>query len=139
MAGKLTGQELFDLIGSRVERFRACAPMTDEWRQIARALCVAEYEALSRIAERDEGYLTGKPPPPAGERKISSAHPAACSPEDSFQRRHRESPSPQQASERHTPMPKRPHAPDQIRGSFRREKSHEEKPTGLARLFANWA
>ena len=35
--------------------------MTDEWRQIARALCVAEYEALSRIAERDEGYLTGKP------------------------------------------------------------------------------
>jgi integrase len=69
MAGRLSDAELFDLIGPRIERFRAsgnltAAPMTDEWRQIARALCVAEYEALSRVAERDEGDFTGKPTHP---------------------------------------------------------------------------
>ncbi|MBL4930048.1 integrase [Tabrizicola sp. KVB23] len=69
MAGRLTDAELGALIGARVERFRAAGNLTaepgsDEWRQIARALCVAEYEALSRVAERDEGDFTGKPEHP---------------------------------------------------------------------------
>lgn len=69
MAGKLADAELAKLIGPRVERFRAAGNMTaepgsEEWRQIARALCVAEYEALSRVAERDEGDFTGKPEHP---------------------------------------------------------------------------
>lgn len=66
MAGKLSDEELSSLIGPRIERFRAAGNLTaqpgsDEWRQIARALCVAEYEALSRVAERDEGDFTGQP------------------------------------------------------------------------------
>lgn len=66
MAGRLSDDELFRLIGVRLERFRATGNLSaefgsDEWRQIARALCVAEYEALSRVAERDEGDFTGKP------------------------------------------------------------------------------
>lgn len=51
MAGKLNDVELAALIGPKIERFRAAGNLTaeagsDEWRQIARALCVAEYEAL---------------------------------------------------------------------------------------------
>lgn len=66
MAGRLTDAELSELIGARIERFRAAGNLTakvgtDEWRQIARALCVAEYEALSRVVERDEGDFTGSP------------------------------------------------------------------------------
>src|SRR5690606_6184847 len=66
MAGKLSDAELSDLIGGRIERFRAAGNLSaevgsDEWRQIARALCVAEYEALSRMVERDEGDFTGSP------------------------------------------------------------------------------
>lgn len=69
MAGKLTDQELVDLVGTRIERFRLqgnfdAATGSDEWRQIARSLCVAEYEALSRMAERDEGDVTGRPEHP---------------------------------------------------------------------------
>lgn len=69
MAGKLADADLAKLIGPRIERFRAAGNLTaepgsDEWRQIARALCVAEYEALSRVAERDEGDFTGKPEHP---------------------------------------------------------------------------
>jgi integrase len=69
MSGKLTDAELMNLIGARIERFRflgnvTAEPGSDEWRQIARALCVAEYEALSRVVERDEGDFTGKPSHP---------------------------------------------------------------------------
>lgn len=69
MAGKMSDDELATLIGPRIERFRAAGNLTaepgsDEWRQIARALCVAEYEALSRVAERDEGDFTGQPEHP---------------------------------------------------------------------------
>ena len=69
MAGRLSDLELVELIGPRIERFRAAGNLTaeagsDEWRQIARALCVAEYEALSRVVERDEGDFTGKPDHP---------------------------------------------------------------------------
>lgn len=69
MAGKLRDSELAELMGPKIERFRAAgnltaAPGSDEWRQIARALCVAEYEALARVVERDEGDYTGKPEHP---------------------------------------------------------------------------
>ena len=69
MAGRLSDADLSELIGARVERFRAAGNLTaqvgsDEWRQIARALCVAEYEALSRAVERDEGDFSGKPDHP---------------------------------------------------------------------------
>lgn len=69
MAGRLNDEELSGLIGSSIERFRRSGNLTakigsDEWRQIARALCAAEYEALSRVAERDEGDFTGKPQHP---------------------------------------------------------------------------
>jgi integrase len=82
MAGKLTDVELALLIGPRIERFREAGNLTaepgsDEWRQIARALCVAEYEALSRVAERDEGDFTGKPEHPL----IANAVPPEDQPE----------------------------------------------------------
>ena len=69
MAGKLADAELIEVIGARIERFRhlgnlTAEPGSDEWRQIARALCVAEYEALSRVVERDEGDFAGKPSHP---------------------------------------------------------------------------
>lgn len=69
MAGRLTDEELHALMGPKIERFRAAGNLTalpgsDEWRQIARALCVAEFEALSRVAERDEGDYTGRPEHP---------------------------------------------------------------------------
>lgn len=62
--------ELSELIGARPERFRAAGNLSgqmgsDEWRKIARALCVAEYEALSRVVGRDEGDVTGNPVHPA--------------------------------------------------------------------------
>lgn len=69
IAGKLDDKRLQRLIGEQVERFRALGnldalPGSDEWRSIARALCVAELEALARVAERDEGDFTGKPSHP---------------------------------------------------------------------------
>ncbi|MCZ0964434.1 integrase [Paracoccus benzoatiresistens] len=69
MAGRLNDVNLADLVGAQIERFRhlgnlTAQPGTDEWRQIARALCVAEYEALSRVVERDEGDFTGQPEHP---------------------------------------------------------------------------
>ncbi|REF70271.1 tyrosine-type recombinase/integrase [Paracoccus versutus] len=69
VAGRLTDQELADLMGARIERFRAAgnldaAPGSDEWRTIARALCSAELEALARVVERDEGDYTGQPSTP---------------------------------------------------------------------------
>ncbi len=56
-------------MGAQIERFRAVGnldaePGTDEWREIARALCHAELEALARAAERDEGDFTGQPTAP---------------------------------------------------------------------------
>ncbi|OWU84660.1 integrase [Oceanicola sp. 22II-s10i] len=64
VAGRATNEELVELVGGQLERFRAlgnvdAAPGTDEWRVIARALCVAELEALARVAERDEGDFAG--------------------------------------------------------------------------------
>jgi integrase len=69
VAGRATDGELAELVGDQVERFRAMGnvdaePGSDEWRVIARALCVAELEALSRVAERDEGDFSGEPTAP---------------------------------------------------------------------------
>lgn len=69
MAGRLSDAELAEVVGNRIERFRARGNTTaeygtDEWRTIARAMCISEYEALSRVAERDEGDFTGKPSHP---------------------------------------------------------------------------
>ena len=69
MAGKLTNAQLDALVGHIVERFRAsgnhAAQIGDvEWRRIAQDLCVAEFEALSRGVERDEGQFSGTPDHP---------------------------------------------------------------------------
>lgn len=64
IAGRASNQELQDLLGHEIERFRAAGNIdavqgSDEWRVIARAMCIAEYEALERVVERDEGDYTG--------------------------------------------------------------------------------
>ena len=69
ISGKLGDQALMELVGSHIERFRNAGNLsakreTVEWRQIARALCVAEYEALARVVERDEADFDGKPDHP---------------------------------------------------------------------------
>lgn len=69
MAGKLSDDELQGLIGAQIERFRwsgnlIALPSSTEWREIARALCVAEFEALSRVVERDEADYSGRPTHP---------------------------------------------------------------------------
>lgn len=69
IAGRASDAELGELVGAQIERFRAAGnldaePGSDEWREIARALCHAEYEALARAAERDEGDFTGTPTAP---------------------------------------------------------------------------
>lgn len=69
IAGRLTDGELAELVGNRIERYRrlgntTAAFGTDDWRTLARAMCVSEYEALSRAAERDEGDFTGQPAHP---------------------------------------------------------------------------
>ncbi len=69
MAGKLTDSELSELIGPRIEHFRRLGNTSDklgtaEWRILARGLCAAEYEALARSVERDEGDFSGIPDHP---------------------------------------------------------------------------
>jgi integrase len=64
IAGRASNEELQGLIGNEIERFRAVGNLdarqgSDEWRVIARAMCMAEYEALERVSERDEGDYTG--------------------------------------------------------------------------------
>ena len=66
MAGKLIDSELEELVGNRIAGFIALGD-TDvrigsaDWRRLAIALCASEYEALERVAERDEGDFTGTP------------------------------------------------------------------------------
>jgi integrase len=69
IAGRLTDGELAELVGGRIERYRRLGNTTasfgtDDWRALARGMCVSEYEALSRMAERDEGDFSGKPTHP---------------------------------------------------------------------------
>ncbi|WP_196815293.1 hypothetical protein [Mesorhizobium sp. L2C084A000] len=69
IAGQLNDRDLAELVEHRIDRFRAIGNTTaefgtDEWRELARYICISEYEALSRVAERDEGDFTGKPTHP---------------------------------------------------------------------------
>lgn len=69
MAGRLTDAELAELVGARIEHFRRLGNTTatfgsDEWRIVARSICISDYEALSRVAERDEGDFGGQPTHP---------------------------------------------------------------------------
>jgi len=69
IAGRFNDAELCALVGAQIERFRkagnvSAKPGSDEWRIIARALCSAEFEALARAAERDEGDFSGTPTTP---------------------------------------------------------------------------
>ena len=64
IAGRASNDELQYLAGNAIERFRAAGNLdakkgSDEWRVIARAICIAEYESLERVYERDEGDYTG--------------------------------------------------------------------------------
>ncbi|MBS0123105.1 tyrosine-type recombinase/integrase [Aestuariicoccus sp. KMU-90] len=66
MAGAASDAELHDLVGHRIEHFRTIGNTTvhegtQEWRSLAMALCVSEYEALARVIERDEGIFSGMP------------------------------------------------------------------------------
>ena len=68
-SGRLTDDRLERLVGEMIDEFRD-AGLTDcvrgqpEWRSLAMTLCVAEYEALERVYERDEGNFTGQPAHP---------------------------------------------------------------------------
>lgn len=66
MAGRLSDEELNELVGELIERYRQIGNSSaqigsKEWRELAIALCFSEYEALARAAERDEGDWTGVP------------------------------------------------------------------------------
>ncbi|WP_236387261.1 tyrosine-type recombinase/integrase [Mesorhizobium muleiense] len=69
IAGQLNDADLAELVENRIARFRQIGNTTaefgtNEWRELARVICISEYEALSRVAERDEGDFTGKPTHP---------------------------------------------------------------------------
>jgi len=66
IAGKLNDQELEDLVGHRIQHFQfrgntTAAFGSREWRDLARAMCISEYEALNRVYERDNGDYSGQP------------------------------------------------------------------------------
>ncbi|HEV7251658.1 MAG TPA: DUF6538 domain-containing protein [Mesorhizobium sp.] len=65
IAGKLDDQGLEDAVEPALKRFaRAGFNIaefgTPQWREQAKALAVAEYEALARVVERDEGEFAGQ-------------------------------------------------------------------------------
>lgn len=69
ISGRLDDDRLNALVTSWIEGFRRqgntdVRPPSAEWRKLARALCVAEYETLARVAERDDGDFSGKPDHP---------------------------------------------------------------------------
>lgn len=66
IAGKLSDSDLVQTVGHFIAKYTRLGHITADhgtgaWRDAARALCAAEYESLSRTAERDEGDYTGKP------------------------------------------------------------------------------
>ncbi len=68
-SGKLTDDELDELVGHRIRRAQlrgntSAEKGSLEWRSIAHALCVASYEAMERQHERNEGVVTGSPSHP---------------------------------------------------------------------------
>ncbi|MET3578220.1 integrase [Mesorhizobium robiniae] len=77
-AGLLSDDELEELVGARVEKFRMrghhnATKGTSEWRTIAQGLCVSTYESLLRQDERNEGDFSGTPKHPL----LANAEPAA--------------------------------------------------------------
>jgi integrase len=69
VAGLASSEELIALVGPELTRFGKIGyfdalPGTAEWRVFARHVCIAELEALGRVAERDEGDFTGTPSHP---------------------------------------------------------------------------
>lgn len=78
IAGSLSDQEYLQLIGGALARIQRAgeavpSPGSDNFRPVARAICLAEYEGLSRIAERDEGDFAGKPENPTLASAIAQA------------------------------------------------------------------
>lgn len=68
-SGKLNDDRLEELVGRQIERFRLLGNTevtkgSDDWRALARALCISEYEALCRVDERNEGNFAGAPQHP---------------------------------------------------------------------------
>lgn len=68
-AGQLADHDLLELVGQPIDYFRKRGNTsvefgTPDWRKLAMTLCIAEYEALARVAERDEGDFTGEPSHP---------------------------------------------------------------------------
>ncbi|MBW0365834.1 tyrosine-type recombinase/integrase [Ensifer adhaerens] len=69
IAGRLDNNALNAIIGKRIERYRRLGNTTvefgtPEWREVARVLCISEYEAYGRAMERHEGDFTGTPEHP---------------------------------------------------------------------------
>lgn len=66
LAGQLYDDELDRLVGEQIAEFRQAGHTTwvkgdAGWRGLAMNLCAAEYEALERACEMDEGDFTGEP------------------------------------------------------------------------------
>lgn len=64
IAGRVSDDQMQELVGGSIDRFVKNGNVdvvqgTPEWRALARALCVAEYEALERMTEIDEGITDG--------------------------------------------------------------------------------
>ncbi len=65
ISGAATDTELADLVGHRISYYQSLGYTAAEfgtqgWRQLARMLCQSEYEALERVAKRDEGDVSGR-------------------------------------------------------------------------------
>lgn len=80
IAGRLTNDQLDDLIGWRIDRYRHrgntdVVKGTPEWRDLAMKLCVSEYEVQERHFERNEGDFTGKPRHPLLANAIADPQP----------------------------------------------------------------
>jgi len=80
IAGRLSDDQLNLLVGDRIERFRLLGNTSvqqgsTDWRKLAMALCVSEYEALARSAERDEGIFNGAPDHPQLVKAIEAPEP----------------------------------------------------------------
>lgn len=72
----LPDDELKRLVGTPIDYFRTKGNTSvtygsPEWRKLAMALCAAEYEALVRLTERDQGNFNGSPSHPS----LTSAEP----------------------------------------------------------------
>jgi integrase len=70
VAGRLSDQEYYDFLAPTFAALHVAdapnaRPGADGFRTLARALCVAQWEGLSRIVERDDNHSTGEPEHPA--------------------------------------------------------------------------